>query len=74
MAKLTVEFHGAQGFGKCVTADGTTVCVLKTREFYNLSIQHKGEFSFWAKENVKRISTLQKWLDERGYDVKIETA
>ena len=58
MTKLTVEFHGVNGFGKCVTADGTAVCVLKTSEFYNLSIQHKGEFSFWVKENVVRCTRI----------------
>lgn len=61
------------GFGKCVNDNGTTFKVLKTKDgLYNLAIGRKGEFEFWAKEDVKRLSTIQKYLDSHNYNVKVE--
>jgi len=70
MTKLIVS--SATGFGKCINKNGTELSVVRAEGLWNLGVKHKGEFHFWAKENVKRISTLQKVADERGYDIQIE--
>lgn len=70
MTRLIVS--SATGWGKCINKNGTEFTVLRAGGLYNLLVHRKGQFSFWAKENVKRISTLQKLADERAYDIKIE--
>lgn len=70
MTKLVVS--SASGWGNCTDKNSTTFTVVRADRLYNLMVQRKGEFSFWEKENAKRISTLQRYADERGYDIKIE--
>ena len=70
MTRLIVS--SVSGFGKCVNADGTQFTVLRADGLYNLSMQEKGSFTFWVKENVKRVSTLQRFADDRGFGIQIE--
>ena len=70
-------FNTQTGFGKCEVDRGTYkayITVLKTRResLYNLSITTKEGFSFWVKENCKRLSTIQRYLDAHNYGVTIK--
>jgi hypothetical protein len=62
------------GFGTCTNNNGIKFTVLRGEGLWNLSKDDPNErFSgFWVKENVARISTLQKFADEHGYDIDIE--
>lgn len=59
------------GYGRCKDKNRTEFVVLRADGLYNLGID-EGYGISWVKENVKRISTLQKFLDERNYNVKID--
>lgn len=64
------------GFGKCeLKKNDTTVylTVLRTSPgLYNLSISRNNGFTFWVKENCKRLSTIQKYLDSNDYGITIK--
>ena len=68
MTKLTINKNG---FGKCVTKDGTTYSVLRVDGLYNLNVGRKGQFDFWVKENAKRLSTIQRFADNHNYGIQI---
>lgn len=69
---MELIFDKERGNGKCTTEKGDEFFVLQVEGLYNLSITPKNRFSYWAKENVKRLSTIQKYLDNRGYDIQIK--
>ena len=64
------------GFGKCVTDSGIKLAILRTKgvngEEYSLNAKRpEDRYDYWIKENVKRISTIQRYLDRNNYNVII---
>ena len=68
---VTLVVNSETGYGKCTNKNGTELTVLRAGGLWNLSAKYSG-FSFWVKENVKRVSTLQRFADDKGYGIKIE--
>lgn len=61
------------GYGKATDERGNTFTVLKSEGLWNLSRKLKNEnCSYFVKENVKRLRTLQKFVDNHNYDIEIK--
>ena len=61
------------GYGKVTNERGDTFTVLKSEGLWNLSRKLKNEnCSYFVKENVKRLSTLQSFADKHCYDIEIK--
>lgn len=58
-----------KGFGRA-DVDTRRFTVLRTCGLWSLGFSERGGVH-WLKENVKRVSTLQKFADERGYGIEI---
>lgn len=60
------------GYGSADVGERKYV-VVQAGGLWNLGVQHRGGgYMAWAKENVKRISTLQRFADGREYGIQIE--
>ena len=70
MGRLIVSSE--TGYGKFTNKNGDEFVVLRTDGYYSLGVYRKGGFLSWVKEDVKRISTIQKLVDEREYGFTIE--
>ena len=62
MTELIVK----NGYG-IVKIEGHEFVVLKMDGVYSLRHNH-----YWVKNNCKRLSTLQKFINERNYDIIIK--
>ncbi len=62
-----------KGYGKATNKRGDTFIILKADGLYNLSKKGKNEnITRYVKENVKRLSTLQRFADKHQYDIEIK--
>lgn len=61
------------GYGKVTNERGNTFTVLKAEGLWNLSRKGKNEnVGCFVKENVKQLSTLQRFADNHHYDIEIK--
>ena len=64
------------GFGKCaLEKNGVTIYLVVLRTpvgYYNLSVSRNDGFTFWVKENCKRLSTIQRYLDSNNYGITLK--
>lgn len=60
------------GHGHLRRESGEEFSVLRCGDLWNLSHRKAGGWDFWVKENVKRLSTLQKYADNNGYNIIIK--
>lgn len=69
---MKTELIIKNGIGKAENSNGKFT-VLKIGGLYNLSFARPSEpWSWWVKENVKRLSTIQRYADNHGYDIEIK--
>ena len=68
---MTTLSVNRNGFGTVTNEQGTVFTVLKADGMWNLSMGDKCGFTTWIKENVKRLSTIQRFANEHELNLVI---
>lgn len=66
--ELIIKNRGRIGTGSCINSDGREFCVIRNAD-NTYSLQADG--FRWIKDGVKKLSTIQRFVDKNNYGILI---